>query len=180
MNYLDRILIKRFIKIAHRAHVESGLELAYPIYDRTDPYKALIQLMQNIMAQLSDIPNISARQRVFYYGMESAMIRFLGGKCSVALIARFMGLLPNFGAKLMNVLTPVTFQWLVGPIVKHDIYGSHIPFCWFRKTLGDKACIEFCQKPTQSFFIDSLNIPLTLLPSNDGHSCSIKYGIGQK
>ncbi|CAM6109791.1 unnamed protein product [Calypogeia fissa] len=91
----------------------------------------------------------------------------------------------DWGAELNARITPLFFEWLVGPceIVEVQIgdkvlqSGVQIKKCRYLETSGCTGmCINLCKVPTQYFFTEELGMPLTMEPNFEDLSCKMIFG----
>lgn len=91
----------------------------------------------------------------------------------------------DWGAELNARITPLFFEWLVGPckIVEVDISGKvltsgvEIEKCRYLETSGCTGmCVNLCKRPTQYFFTKELGMPLTMEPNFENLSCRMIFG----
>ncbi|MCO5552346.1 hypothetical protein L7F22_005857 [Adiantum nelumboides] len=99
----------------------------------------------------------------------------------------FRNLFPysDWGAELNAWITPLFFEWLVGPckIIEVEIRGKvlksgvQIEKCRYLETSGCTGmCVNLCKRPTQYFFTEELGMPLTMEPNFEDLSCCMIFG----
>lgn len=101
--------------------------------------------------------------------------------------AWFRNLFPysDWGAELNAQITPLFFEWLVGPCKVTEVEigdkvlksGVQIEKCRYLETSGCTAmCVNLCKTPTQHFFTTELGMPLTMEPNFQDLSCRMIFG----
>ncbi|KAL3678813.1 hypothetical protein R1sor_021769 [Riccia sorocarpa] len=91
----------------------------------------------------------------------------------------------DWGAELNARITPLFFQWLVGPCEVSEVeIGDKtmksevkIKKCRYLETSGCTAmCVNLCKVPTQYFFTSELGMPLYMEPNFEDLSCRMVFG----
>jgi hypothetical protein len=91
------------------------------------------------------------------------------------------------GAEINASITPMFFQWLVGPCSVNKIEvpghgelnsGVKIEQCRYLKESNCVGlCVNLCKIPTQTFFTEQLGVPLTMDPNFEDYSCQMSFGV---
>lgn len=91
----------------------------------------------------------------------------------------------DWGAEFNARITPLFFEWLVGPckVIEMEIGGKvlksgvEIEKCRYLETSGCTGmCVNLCKRPTQYFFTTELGMPLTMEPNFEDLSCRMIFG----
>lgn len=95
---------------------------------------------------------------------------------------------PSFSAWMNSWVTHYTTYWLMGPSKVMDLelpdntIGKDqlllVEKCRFLETSGClRTCINACKIPTQNFFLNEMNVPVTLRPNVTDYSCRFEFGV---
>jgi hypothetical protein len=83
---------------------------------------------------------------------------------------------------LTSVVTPTVFGFLGGPATlnrRRDgaVGGMVVEKCAFLQASGCKGlCLNQCKLPAQSFFADTLGVPLAVIPNFETQECQWSFG----
>jgi len=143
-------------------------------------YEGFVELSKNVMKGRN-----SEQQREAIGNILSALL-------PPEAAARFRRWFPlsKWSAETNAWITTLGFYWLVGPMKlqeqevdfkgKTEVWksGVLISKCRYLEVSGCKGmCINMCKRPTQSFFTDTLGLPLTMTPNFEDLSCEMKFGV---
>ena len=95
---------------------------------------------------------------------------------------------PQFSAWMNTWVTHMTTSWLMGPSKVTDLVLDRgeirkeqellIEKCIFlEESKCLKTCIHACKIPTQRFFAEEMNLPVTLKPNVTDYSCRFQFGV---
>ena len=95
---------------------------------------------------------------------------------------------PQFSAWMNTWVTHMTTSWLMGPSKVTDLVLDNgeirreqeliIEKCIFlEESKCLKTCIHACKIPTQRFFAEEMNLPVTLKPNVTDYSCRFQFGV---
>ncbi|BBN17711.1 beta-carotene isomerase [Marchantia polymorpha subsp. ruderalis] len=91
----------------------------------------------------------------------------------------------DWGAELNARITPLFFEWLVGPCQVAEVQIGdkllrsevQIEKCRYLETSGCTGmCVNLCKVPTQYFFTSELGMPLYMEPNFEDLSCRMVFG----
>lgn len=119
---------------------------------------------------------VEEQQRVVFHTLNTLFQAPYGS----SVFRRFFADKPQLNA----LITPIFFQWLVGPCATNvpegypKLHGVHIEKCRFLHESGCKGlCVNMCQQPTQRYFTDVLGLPLRMTPNYEDSSCQMIFGL---
>ncbi|KOV86341.1 beta-carotene isomerase domain-containing protein [Nocardia sp. NRRL S-836] len=156
-NLLDRLLVARFRRICRR---NSGFGSGQPGY-------------AGAMDQVRQIAETGEERR---RSIIDADLRDLFSRPVLALSRPIARRWPDRLARVVVLVMPVGFRWLVGPMAVRDATTVEIPRCRFLAEGGEQACLRVCRTPTARFFTEQVGLPTELRPDLTAGSCTIRFG----
>jgi hypothetical protein len=143
-------------------------------------------------------PKLSATQEAGE-AVSGVLFRLFGGRAAPNFFKRHIAS-RRWAAAANAHLTPLAFQWLVGPcrveapetwqsggIVKDkpgrryafvERTGVYVEKCRFLEQSSCKGmCTKLCQQPVQKFFTEELGLPLRMEPNFEDFSCKMMFGV---
>ncbi|MEU5158905.1 beta-carotene isomerase domain-containing protein [Streptomyces sp. NPDC020875] len=100
---------------------------------------------------------------------------FMGGPRTVRLLGRFARRFPRTATRILTLLTPGLFRWLVGPMRRTGRHERQITRCTFLTSTNPALCHRICKVPTERFFTETLSVPLTLTPDLRTSECLVSF-----
>lgn len=187
--YKDPFAVK---EVYHDSPLENGIILIFSKLmrkqlgpklagkDHLPGYEGFVELSKNVMKGRN-----SEQQRAMIGNILSALLPQQAA-------ARFRRWFPlsKWAAETNARITTLGFYWLVGPMQIEEqevqfkggteVWRSKVKIekCRYLEVSGCKGmCINMCKRPTQSFFTDTLGLPLTMTPNFEDLSCEMKFGV---
>ncbi|MGW1276110.1 beta-carotene isomerase domain-containing protein [Streptomyces tsukubensis] len=107
--------------------------------------------------------------------VEASYVDFMGGPRTVAAMGRFARRFPRTGTRILSLLTPHLFRWLVGPMERTGPDRMRITNCTFLTSTSPGMCHRLCKVPTEKYFTEKVFIPLTLVPDVKAATCEVTF-----
>ncbi|MEU3600171.1 beta-carotene isomerase domain-containing protein [Streptomyces sp. NPDC006798] len=107
--------------------------------------------------------------------VRASYVDFMGGPRTVRLLGRFARRFPRTATRLLTLLTPGLFRWLVGPMERTGKHELRITGCTFLGSTTPAICHRICKVPTEEYFTDTLSVPLTLTPDPRTTECRVEF-----
>ncbi|MFE0423187.1 beta-carotene isomerase domain-containing protein [Streptomyces sp. NPDC058953] len=105
----------------------------------------------------------------------ASYIDFMGGPRTVRGMGRFARRYPRTATRILALLTPRLFRWLVGPMERTGKHELRITRCTFLTSTNPAMCHRICKVPTEEYFTGTLSIPLTLTPDVRTAACDVTF-----
>lgn len=149
-------------------------ELGAPPPPTTEGYGAVMRLVAGLNERANGDPAAltAAAVRV----LDSIFPRWL----PPAFAVMFSKPMPRVALWLNAVVTLAVTQWLMGPskLADDGTMTVEIERCRYLEESGCVGvCLNSCKLATESFFKESMKLPLLIEPSFDDFSCSFKFGV---
>lgn len=149
-------------------------ELGVPPPPATEGYAAVMRLVAGLNERANGDPGALTEAAVRV--LDSLFPNWL----PPAFATIFSKPMPRFSAWINALVTLAVTQWLMGPSKFADdgTMTVEIERCRYLEESGCVGtCINSCKLATESFFQDSMKLPLWIEPDFEDFSCKFKFGV---
>lgn len=149
----------------------SGYKSDRPFYNTSpgESYRGLVDISRRLFSVTEEDTAERVKQVLRAFPTQP---RLLGGN--------------QVSCELLALLTPALMRFLVGPASceewdhpSGDAWKSKVVIkqCRFLEASGCKGmCVGLCQRPTEAFFNEELDLPMTMRPNFEDLSCELTWG----
>lgn len=171
---IDKLFLSIFrSKMAEKVGIDSKLP--------HDDYQGLMELTSALNARFSDKEKV---RNVAQEVLRSLFPSWLPGSFGVLFAKPF----PEFSSRMNAWATWVFGTWLMGDCEINDCeidrgkighqQGLLVKRCRFLEESGCASlCVNSCKIPTQQFFNEDMNLPLTMTPDYETGECQFSFGL---
>ncbi|CAH9111639.1 unnamed protein product [Cuscuta epithymum] len=165
-NFFDRLAIN---------HLSQCIQAASGLRNKTRGYDGLVEAATAVSRNFDS----AQQQKIVFQALQNAI------PGPILLLMRMVLPRLTLGSEYCAAFTTLFFTWLVGPCEVKKAEGEekreknvvHIKKCRFLEESNCVGmCTNLCKIPSQTFIMNSLGMPVNMVPNFDDMSCEMIFG----